>query len=304
MEAQDYRNNGFVGDGMLTGMGVSILAHVVVILLALGAPVFLPHLKVDPPLCTVNLIGIHDLRGGRDEGALTRGDGEPQPAGGAAVTPPSAEPEAEPEPEQHKIDSMQLAMATEENVTLTPVPQKIETPVEKPKPKSKLKPKLPRKQQAISRPQPSPTVPPVISSENPGALDFTVSGKGEGLGERGAEGTGSHHSGEGTGGGHGPYSAAFGSKEGPRFVIKVLPRYPRIARELGQEGVVELLVTIDEHGRLVNVEIHKRAGSGFDEETLQAVKKSTFSPAKRNGKPVLCKAHLPIRLVLRGADED
>jgi protein TonB len=84
----------------------------------------------------------------------------------------------------------------------------------------------------------------------------------------------------------------------------MLPKYPRLARELGKEGKVVLKLTIDERGRLANVEVVDRAGSGFDEEAVKAVKGSTFIPATRNGKPVTCIARLPIRFELRSSEND
>ncbi|NLI32995.1 MAG: energy transducer TonB [Deltaproteobacteria bacterium] len=104
--------------------------------------------------------------------------------------------------------------------------------------------------------------------------------------------------------GHGPIDTPFGSRDGPRFMKKAIPRYPRLARELGKEGTVLLQLVIDERGRILDVQVLKQAGSGFDEEALRAVRDSTFSPAKRNGRPVMCKARLPIQFVLRDAHND
>jgi protein TonB len=78
-----------------------------------------------------------------------------------------------------------------------------------------------------------------------------------------------------------------------------LPSYPALAKRLEKEGTVVLRVTIDERGRPVEVEVLKTAGFGFDEEAVKAVKDSTFVPAKIAGKPLTCKAMLPIRFVLK-----
>lgn len=102
----------------------------------------------------------------------------------------------------------------------------------------------------------------------------------------------------------GPVNVPFGSADGPRFAHRMLPKYPRLARELGREGRVILKLTIDERGRLVNVEVVGKAGSGFDEEAVRAVKESTFLPATRNGKPVTCIARVPIRFELRSSEND
>jgi protein TonB len=83
-----------------------------------------------------------------------------------------------------------------------------------------------------------------------------------------------------------------------------MPRYPRLARELGKEGTVLLRLTIDEGGSLTHVEVLKGAGSGFDEEALRAVRESRFSPARMNGRTVASRARLPIRFVLRSSEND
>lgn len=102
----------------------------------------------------------------------------------------------------------------------------------------------------------------------------------------------------------GPVDAAFGSGDGPRFLHKAMPRYPRLARELGKEGTVLLRLTIDERGSLTHVEVLQRAGSGFDEEAVRAARESRFSPARINGKAVACRAQLPVRFVLRSSEND
>ncbi|MCX8028337.1 MAG: energy transducer TonB [Thermodesulfovibrionales bacterium] len=91
----------------------------------------------------------------------------------------------------------------------------------------------------------------------------------------------------------------FGSPNAPTFIHREMPVYPLIARRIGKEGRVLLRLTIDEKGKLLNVEVLEDAGYGFSEAAVEAVKKSTFSPAMRDGKPVLSKALLPIRFSLR-----
>ncbi len=103
---------------------------------------------------------------------------------------------------------------------------------------------------------------------------------------------------------HGPVESTFGAHDGPRFLRKVLPRYPQLAREMGKEGTVILRLTLDERGRLLEVVVVRSAGSDFDEQALRAVKESTFSPAKRDGRPVMCRANLPVKFVLEGSDHD
>ncbi|MEW6162511.1 MAG: energy transducer TonB [Nitrospirota bacterium] len=90
----------------------------------------------------------------------------------------------------------------------------------------------------------------------------------------------------------------FGSAEGPKFLHRELPSYPLIARRMGKEGRVILRLTIDKRGKLLNVEVIENAGYGFTEAAIEAVKRSTFLPAKRDGKPIASRALLPIRFIL------
>ena len=96
-----------------------------------------------------------------------------------------------------------------------------------------------------------------------------------------------------------PVEMSFGTSEGPKFLNQVHPIYPRKAKMLRKRGVVTLMLTIDEEGTLVDVEIVKDAGYGFDEESIRAVKESTFISARKHGKPIACKALLPVRFQLR-----
>ncbi|HOI95817.1 MAG TPA: energy transducer TonB [Syntrophobacter fumaroxidans] len=105
-------------------------------------------------------------------------------------------------------------------------------------------------------------------------------------------------SGRAGGPGGGVVDARFGAANGPRFHRLVKPRYPSVARQLGKEGTVVLRVTIDEKGRAIHVEVLTRAGSGFEEEAILAVRESTFIPARLNGHAVKSRAVLPIRFAL------
>lgn len=99
-----------------------------------------------------------------------------------------------------------------------------------------------------------------------------------------------------------PKDVEFGSAEGPRFSYREMPVYPLIARRLGKESRVLLRLTIDEKGRLLNVEVLEGAGYGFTESAVEAVKKSTFLPAKKEGKPISSRAILPIKFTLRRSE--
>lgn len=95
-----------------------------------------------------------------------------------------------------------------------------------------------------------------------------------------------------------PIETTFGSFEGPRFLRKVIPDYPLLARRMRREGTVLLRLHIDEGGRLLEARVVERAGYGLDEAALEAVRRSTFAPATKAGGPVECWATLAVRFVL------
>ncbi|MGD9504686.1 MAG: energy transducer TonB [Syntrophobacteraceae bacterium] len=202
------------------------------------------------------------------------GDGLPAP-------PPEAlEEEPEPPPPPPVVEKK-------------PEPAIVEKIVPKPP-----KPKVVKKPKAVKPPpKPQPAVQETSSVEAPAQTVGTGPATG-------VEATSNAPAGVrgGTGQAQGPVETAFGAGNGPRFIDKALPRYPRLARENGKEGTVLLRLTIDERGRLTDVEVVKGAGFGLDEAAVQAVRNSTFGPAVRDGKPVKCRASLPIRFVLKSSD--
>ena len=100
------------------------------------------------------------------------------------------------------------------------------------------------------------------------------------------------------GGAGGPVETRFGASVAPAFLHREMPVYPMVARKLGKEGKVVLELAINEKGNLLNIEVIDTAGYGFTEAAVEAVKKSTFLPAKKDGKPIASRALLPIRFRL------
>lgn len=102
----------------------------------------------------------------------------------------------------------------------------------------------------------------------------------------------------------GAIDASLGSPNGPKFLRKVLPKYPRAARELGMEGTVVLEVTIDARGLPIRVEPVKRAGYGFEDEAIKALRNSTFAPARAGGEQVVCRVLVPVRFQLNTPEDE
>ena len=91
----------------------------------------------------------------------------------------------------------------------------------------------------------------------------------------------------------------FGSGAGPTFLHRVLPVYPAAAKRIGKEGKVVVKLSIDEKGNLFNIEVIERTGDDFAEAAMDALRHSTFLPAKMDGKPVASKAMLTIRFTMK-----
>lgn len=94
----------------------------------------------------------------------------------------------------------------------------------------------------------------------------------------------------------------FGSITGPFYLHQEMPVYPTFARKLGREGRVLLRLTIDEQGKLLNVEVLEDPGFGFAEAAVKAVKRSSFIPAQRGGSRVIAKALLPVKFELKNVE--
>jgi len=83
--------------------------------------------------------------------------------------------------------------------------------------------------------------------------------------------------------------------ERPKVLKKVEPEYPPLAKMTGVEGVVVLLILINESGVIEEIEVVKSLGNtGCDEAAVNAVKQWHFAPAKRQGQPIAARVTLPV----------
>ena len=75
----------------------------------------------------------------------------------------------------------------------------------------------------------------------------------------------------------------------PTYKVKVKPKYPESAKKAGKEGDVLLQATIDENGIAKDIIALTNLGFGFEAAAIEALKKATFRPATKAGKPILLK---------------
>jgi len=87
--------------------------------------------------------------------------------------------------------------------------------------------------------------------------------------------------------------------EPPQVLKQVRPEYPDMARQAELEGVVLLLVGIDEFGNVIEATVLQSI-PGLDDAALEAIYKWKFKPAKQRDVPVPVRISIPIRFTLTG----
>jgi periplasmic protein TonB len=101
-----------------------------------------------------------------------------------------------------------------------------------------------------------------------------------------------------------PIDVKFGDSSGLNFRHREIPEYPFAARRMNKEGDVLLRLTIDEKGKLLDAEVVRGAEFGFTEAALEAARKSSYDPARRNGIAVKSRALWPFRFRLVSRDDN
>lgn len=84
----------------------------------------------------------------------------------------------------------------------------------------------------------------------------------------------------------------------PEVLTSVEATYPPEALRRRQEGEVILGVTVEENGTVRDATIVQSAGAALDEAALSAVRQWRFTPAQRDGQPVVSRIHVPFRFRL------
>lgn len=79
----------------------------------------------------------------------------------------------------------------------------------------------------------------------------------------------------------------------------VNPAYPVHARADEVEGDVEVEIVVERDGRVIDARVTRRAGHGFDEAALAAIRGYRFSPAQREGRSVRVRMPWSVQFRLR-----
>jgi protein TonB len=84
-----------------------------------------------------------------------------------------------------------------------------------------------------------------------------------------------------------------------RALEAIAPPYPPGARAEGVEADVVVAVVVTAEGRVSDARVERRAGFGFDEAAVAAVRAARFLPARRDGRPVAVRMRLAYAFRLR-----
>ena len=86
----------------------------------------------------------------------------------------------------------------------------------------------------------------------------------------------------------------------PRLIGPIEAEYPRVARHLGREAVVDLIVLVNDRGRVIHARtISPRVGFGFEKAALDAALASKWNPGARGGSPIEMEAPLRVSFKMR-----
>jgi protein TonB len=96
-----------------------------------------------------------------------------------------------------------------------------------------------------------------------------------------------------------PSPAAIITEAIPLYKVNPAPKYPRIAKKRGYQGVVLLDVYVTADGRAKEVKLfHSSHHSVLDKAAIKSVQKWLFEPGKKDGKKVAMWVKVPIRFEL------
>ncbi|MCK4413127.1 MAG: TonB family protein [Candidatus Eisenbacteria sp.] len=85
----------------------------------------------------------------------------------------------------------------------------------------------------------------------------------------------------------------------PVLVYCATPEYPALAAAMGAEGIVEVLATVDETGKVIAARIvASNATAALEAAALEAARACLFRPAMQGQTPVRCQVVIPFEFAL------
>ena len=80
--------------------------------------------------------------------------------------------------------------------------------------------------------------------------------------------------------------------------MQVKPDYPKQAKQAEKKGIVRLQATIDENGVPKDIKPLTKLGFGLEQAAIEALRKTRYVPAKKNGKAVAVTVNIPFEFKL------
>ncbi len=84
----------------------------------------------------------------------------------------------------------------------------------------------------------------------------------------------------------------------PVVTKSATPKYPELARKAEVEGIVVVMVTIDEGGRVINAWIAESSAEVLNQSAIEAAYEFRFTPAKQRDVAVKATISIPFRFSL------
>ncbi|MDO8140495.1 MAG: energy transducer TonB [Candidatus Brocadiales bacterium] len=102
-----------------------------------------------------------------------------------------------------------------------------------------------------------------------------------------------------------PSQETIRTKSKPGYFQNQPPKYPQLAKQMHQEGLVTLMVELDQKGMPVKVEVEQSSGYQLlDQAALEAVGHWRFQPERIGNLPFESKVTIPVRFRLEESDRE
>lgn len=285
---------------LVTGIGGSILVHVLVVAMALISPWLMPGKLSQTPYFSVNLVSLQDLgpgfsgpvKGpGEKSAAQTKAqEASKSPTPARTVSSPVVpikrlhmdEPSTKTEPDLKKMQSHEAPKVTESTQSTASVEKSLDKLIHKPKPESKPAP--------ITQSSREESVRQASGQEKGDQGSSSADQRPNRTTSAGRDG---NQRATGQGGGGGSEGSPAGSVDGSgRVASALLGMYgSRVKEAINRQWAVpdvvkpqgletKLIVIVSKDGRILDLRIEKASGNSlFDESAIRAVRKASPLPA-------------------------
>jgi protein TonB len=85
-----------------------------------------------------------------------------------------------------------------------------------------------------------------------------------------------------------------GAVSAPTVIHSVPPEYTPEARKAKVEGIVAVMLIVDEHGLPQDVQVVRGTGTGLDMKAVEAIRQYRFKPALEDGRPVRVRLNIEV----------